>query len=175
MRKIVVILFSLFLLSGCTGKVYTVINPQLPGKNEGTVEVEGVIAYGQINVVEKYYSTILVDQASGNQIGSANSGECTPLEKIKFSIRTDFTNPYLLVYKPGFLETGKYGYNFKDGVLTGVNVESQPFISGSDIVSALPFITPEKSVAFISNGLPLCNSGYKLTGVFEAPEILPYE
>ena len=171
MKKHLMAVAVLFLLAGCNGKLYTIINPELPQKDE-TKKIRGVLVYGTVNVIELYQNRILVDKSSGNQIGTADTGECVPVYQMKFSTRTDYSNPSIIVYEPGLLETNKFGITLENGVLKSVNTESDPTEALENIATLMPYVAAEKS-AFI--GKQLCNAGPKFIGVYKAPDILPFE
>ena len=173
MKTITLILTSI-LLYGCSGTLYTTLNPDLSDTSE--VKIEGVIAYNSINVIELYKTSILTDKATGNQIGSA-PGDCTPGNRIKFSTRTDYSKPYIINYNPGSWETNKFSVELANGVLKSVNTESTPSAPLAGVASILPFITPAKVAPAVVHptGKPECSSGAKLIGVFHAPEIRPYD
>ena len=171
MRKLLTILFLFSFLSGCSGKLYTIINPDLPADGE-TKKIRGIVVYNSVNVIEIYQNRILVDESSGNQIGTADTGECNPVYISKFSTRTDYSNPSVIVYEPGPFETNKFGVTLESGVLKSVNTESDPTKALKDIASLMPYVAAEKSY-FI--GKKFCNAGAKLVGVYKAPDILPYD
>ncbi|MCW8932097.1 MAG: hypothetical protein OQL19_17930 [Gammaproteobacteria bacterium] len=172
--KMVLILISAFAVTGCSGKLYTVVNPDI--LEDGTSKVRGVLVYNTINVIELYKTTVLVDKSSGNQLGSEPS-DCAPDKLIKFSTRTDFNNPNIVVYEPGLLETNKFGVTLDKGVLSGVNTESNPSAALPAIAALVPFIKAPKAEANFVNpsGKPLCNASPKLVGVYHAPDILPFD
>jgi len=173
MRNISTIV-AISLLAGCSGTLYTVVNPNIPDNEEK--KVKGVIVYGTINVIELYKTTVLIDKASGNQKGVAPN-DCTPEKKIKFSTRADYGNPSIIVYEPGFLETNKFGVTLDKGVLSGVNTESNPSAALTGIAAILPFVKAPKAESSLldGNGKPLCNASPKLIGVYRAPSIQPFE
>jgi hypothetical protein len=163
-------------LTGCSGHLYTVVSPSLDGKDK---KVEGVITYQPVNVIELYKTTILVDEKSGNILGTSGAGSCVEDRKVKFSIRADYSKPQLVGYSPGLLDKNKFGVTLKDGVIASVNSESDPTSGLKDLAAILPFVKAPygeiKSSAVFVEGKPLCNAGDKFIGLYSAPEILPYE
>ncbi|MEY8216130.1 MAG: hypothetical protein RPR97_16805 [Colwellia sp.] len=174
MKRSFLILFSVLSMSGCTGTLYTIVNPTLPTVEE--TKIKGVLVYSTINVIELYKTMVLVDKSSGNQIGVAPE-KCTPDNKIKFSTRTDYKKPNVIVYEPGYFETNKFGLTLNKGVLSGVNVESTPSAALSGIAALLPFVKAPKIEAssLVLSGKPLCNAGAKLIGVYQAPDIQAFD
>lgn len=175
-RASVIAVLIVTLISGCSGHLYTVINPSLDGKDK---KVEGIITYQPINVIELYKTTLLVDEKSGNVTGSSGNGNCTEDKKIKFSTRADYNKPQLVGYAPGLLEKNKFGLTLKDGVVASVNSESDPTSALKDLATVLPFV--KAPYAEITKGFlppskkPLCNAGDKFLGLYSAPEILPFD
>lgn len=165
-------LLAIWLLSGCSGTLYTVVNPDLP--DAGEKRIKGVIVHRTINVIELYKTTVLIDKSSGNQKGVAPE-DCTPEKKIKFSTRADYSNPSVIVYEPGFLETNKFSVAFDKGVLSSINTESTPSAALSGIAAVLPFVKAPKANFLNGDGKPLCNASPKLIGVYQAPSIQPFE
>ncbi len=124
-------------LIGCSGHLYTVVSPSLDGKDK---KVEGVITYQPVNVIELYKTTMLVDEKSGNILGTSTNGKCVEAKKIKFSVRADYSKPQLVGYAPGLLDKNKFGVTLKDGVIASVNSESDPTSGLKDLAAVLPFI-----------------------------------
>lgn len=170
-----VVLFA-FGLTGCSGHLYTVVSPSLDGPDK---KVEGVITYQPVNVIELYKTTILVDEKSGNILGSSTTGGCVEDKKVKFSTRADYSKPQLVGYAPGLLDKNKFGIMLKDGVIASVNSESDPTSGLKDLAAVLPFVKAPygeiKSSVLPPEGKPLCNAGDKLIGLYSAPAILPFE
>jgi hypothetical protein len=173
MKKVFTII-AIGLLSGCSGTLYTIVNPDIP--ETGEKKIKGVIVHGTINVIELYKTTVLIDKSSGNQVGVAPN-DCTPEKKMKFSTRADYSNPSIVVYEPGYLETNKFGVTLDKGVLSAVNTESNPSAALAGIATVLPFIkAPKTESSFLGvDGKPLCNVSPKLIGVYRAPDIQPFE
>ena len=156
MKKITA-LFIISLLTGCTGQLYTIINPHelIPeykkdkdgnivlDANEEKIPIEkkikGVIAYPQFDVIEVYKTTTMTDK-EGNIINA----ECTPKITQKFAKRVDYNHPYIMRYEHGVLETYKFAATLKDGALVSVNTESAPYDAIGKIKDILPFIQPTK-------------------------------
>lgn len=160
-------------LIGCSGHLYTVINPDLTAKNGIEKKVEGVIVYPVQDVVEVYQTTTLVDK-SKKIIGTAPK-VCTPKRSIKFTTRANYSNPYIIKYEAGLLETNSFGVTLKDGVLTGINTSSDPSKSASSAAELLPFVAAPKAEKFVTSGLPFCNEQNKLVGIFKAPNIRSFD
>jgi len=174
--KPIAALLVAFGLAGCSGHLYTVVSPTLAGND---TRVEGVITYQPQNVIELYKTTILVDDKSGNVLGTSATGGCIEDKKIKFSTRADYTKPQLVGYAPGLLERNKFGLTLKDGIVASVNSESDPTSGLKDLAAVLPFVKAPygeiKSATVAPGGQPLCNAGDKLIGLYSAPTILPFE
>ena len=166
----------LITLTGCSGHLYTVVNPSLEGTDK---KVDGILTYQPVNVIELYKFVLLVDEKSGNVKGSLENGECLEDRKIKFSIRADYSRPQLIGYAPGLLDKNKFGLTLKDGVVASVNSESDPTSALKDLASVLPFIKApfgEIIPSFLpSSKKPLCNGGEKFIGLYLAPDILPFD
>ena len=172
--RVTTFLCGLVLLSGCSGRLYTIVNLQLATPSDQELKIEGVIVYQSINVIELYELKTLVDKASGNVLGRAPN-QCTPQRTIKFSVRADYSTPYRILYKPGVFETGKFGVSLKDGVLTGVNIESDPSKGLSALAELLPFVRAPVAPDFVLDGKPLCNAQAKFIGLYRAPDIRPFD
>lgn len=162
-------------LYGCSGQLYTVVNPTLDGKDK---TVEGVITYQPVNVIELYKTTLLVDDA-GSIKGSSVNGECQEDKKMKFSIRADYNKPQLLRYVPGPIDKNSFTISLKDGLIASVNTESDPTGGLKDLASVLPFVKPpyaplQAAAAMPPKGKALCNAGERFIGLYLAPEILPF-
>ena len=162
---------------GCSGKLYTVINPDLDAGNPAESKVEGILFYPSINVMEVYKTTLLADKATGNIIGKAPD-QCTEGQMTKFTTRTNFDEPRRLVYEAGLLETNKFSATLEQGTLKSVNTESDPSKAITAVAGALtgllPFAVGVPSPAMVMPALPLCNAGLKLVGIYEAPPVQPY-
>lgn len=172
MKKLI-LLASILILNGCSGNVYTIVNPEIPDTDEK--KIKGILVYETINVIELYQTSVLIDKSSGNQLGSAPH-DCEPDKSIKFSTRTDFDNPNIIVYEPGLFETNKFGVTLDKGALAAVNTESNPAAALPNIASVLPFIkAPKTTASYAPSGKPLCNASPKLIGIYHAPDILPFE
>ncbi len=174
MRNLFMVASLVLVLSGCSGKMYTIVNPNINDPKEGEQKLQGVIAYQSINAIELYILRTLVDKQSGNVIGHAPD-KCEPQKKIKLSVKPDYSSPYRIVYEPGLLESNKFGVVLKDGMLSSVNVESDPTKGASAIAELLPFFKAPKIAAFMPTGKPLCNAEPKFFGLFRAPDIRPFE
>lgn len=174
--RLTAIAFIVTGLGACSGHLYTVVSPSLDGKDK---KVEGVITYQPVNVIELYKTTILVDEKSGNVMGSAAAGDCAEDKKIKFSTRADYNKPQLVGYAPGLLDKNKFGLTLKDGVVVSVNSESDPTSALKDLAAVLPFVKAPygeiKSSTITPSGKPLCNGGERFLGLYSAPEILPFD
>lgn len=167
-----------FLLSGCAGRLYTDLNPDLNAKS-----VEGVIVYEPTNVIELYEATTLVDKSTGKLLGRAPDG-CKASNVQKMATRVNFAKPMVIRYDPGFLDQNKFSIAFKDnGQLASVNSESAPGAALSELATVLPFVLKDRTAAAAAPadapvwdgvGKEPCNAGERLIGVFQYPEIQRY-
>lgn len=176
-NKSLFVIVLAILLAACSGRIYTVVNPSLDGKDR---MLNGVITYQPVNVIELYKTTLLVEESSNKVIGSSADKKCIEEKKVKFSIRADYNKPQLVGYAPGFLDKNKFGITLKDGLVLSVNSESDPTSSLQDLAAVLPFVKApfaEKKAMIPPDGggnLPLCNAGDKFIGLFLAPDIQPF-
>lgn len=170
MKKIILSITVILSLSGCTGKLYTIINPDLPTDGNTTEKkIEGILTYSEVNVVELYKTTILVDEG-GNQIGTTTSGyQCIPKYKTEFSTRIDYSNPKIVVYEAGLFEFNTFAFTLEKGVLKSVNITSNPTAALPNIASVMPFFKAQKDP--VDEAKPLCNEGLRLVGIYKAPKI----
>lgn len=173
--RILFYLLCMFVISGCSGKLYTIVNPSLP-ENGAEKKIQGILVYQAVNVIELYKTTTLIDTKSGNLLGSAATGACVPDKKINLTTITDYSKPSIVVYEPGLFETNAFGVKLDKGVLAAVNTESSPSAALPDIASVLPFITAPKTDSSLAaaTGKPLCNASPELIGIFEAPQPRPF-
>ena len=174
-RIAAIIVTTSFGLSGCSGKLYTVINPDLDAGGGNNKEVRGVIVYPNKNVVEVTETQALVDDDKNIL---ATVPDCVPKRYLKFSTRPDYGSPYMLVYKPGLLETNKFAVTLNEGTLVSVNTESDPSKMATALAGLLPFapgIHAPSILPAVRPGMKFCNDLPKLIGVFEAPDILPFD
>ena len=164
----------IFVLVGCSGKLYTIVKPDIDSKTNQ--KINGVLFYRSMNVIELYKTTVLVDKESGNRLGAAPES-CKADHKLKFSTRTDYASPNIIVYEPGLLETNKFGVTLDKGALTGVNVESTPTSLSTQISELIPYFKAPKAgtQAESSYTTPFCNAGTKLIGVYKAPDIKSFD
>jgi hypothetical protein len=164
---------TLLLLSGCSGHLYTVLNPELGDPTTTELkEIEGILAYPVINVVEVYDTNVLVDEKTKEIV--ARAPDCVPERRAKFATRADYSDPYQLKYEPGLFETNTFAATLNNGVLASVNTSSDPSKSATVAAALLPFVTAPK-LATADVGKKFCNAQPKLIGVFEAPGVRPYE
>ncbi|PKH88326.1 hypothetical protein [Colwellia sp. Bg11-28] len=124
--KFPIILFLFLTLSGCSGTIYTVQNPQFV---EG--KTEGVLFYGY-KLVEK---KILFDRIRHPKTGDISHSMyelpnsikyCAPNVISKKVIQADYETMYAIKYKPGWFETNKFSVELDKGTLKSVNSESTP-------------------------------------------------
>lgn len=168
MKKIILSITVILSLSGCTGKLYTIVNPDLPTDGNTTEKkIEGILTYSEVDVIELYETTILVDEK-----GTVKSGQkCIPEKTIKFSTRVDYSNPKIVVYEAGLFEYNTFKINLEKGVLTSVNTESNPAAALPNIASIMPFFKAPVEPDRNAKGELLCNAGLKLIGIYKAPKI----
>jgi len=182
--KIISTLFLISALTGCTGQLYTIINPTelIPeykkDKDEKFVldadeekipvekKIKGVIAYPQFDVIEVYKTTTITDKK-----GNIVNAKCTPKITQKFSKRVDYNHPYIIRYEPGVLETYKFAATLKDGALVSVNTESAPYDAIGKLKDILPYIQPTKDAELEQRMIKYCNAQPILEGVYKHVEI----
>lgn len=124
--KIAIIFLAVGALSACSGKIYTVQNPQfIEGK------AEGVLFYGY-KVVEK---KVLFDRIRHPKTGDithslyeppGSTKYCAPNVITKKVVEADYETVYAIKYEPGLFETNKFGVELDKGTLKSVNSESTP-------------------------------------------------
>jgi len=126
MKFVFVFALAVILLSGCSGKVYTVKDPQfIEGKTEG------VIFYGYKPVDKKVLFDRIRHPKTGDITHSmyeapGSSKYCAPNVIIKKVVEADYSTVYSVKYEPGLFETNKFGVVLENGTLKSVNSESTP-------------------------------------------------
>ncbi|WP_193371352.1 hypothetical protein [Pelagibius marinus] len=112
------------LAAGCNGMLYTMETAE-DGKE---VRKPGAPVYHLANFREVSETRKLV--VDGKVVGSSDGTigmKCIPLEQEKIVVAADLDRPYQLFYRPGLLETNKFGLELNDrGGLKSVNTESTP-------------------------------------------------
>lgn len=176
--KLILTVIVFIALSGCNGKIYTVMNPKLDliDKNGKpiTTKVEGVIAYQIVNVIELYEYRALVDKTSGIILGEAPD-KCTPDKLRIFTIRADYNKPYMIKYDPGFLDTYKFSLSLENGVLTSVNAESDPSKTIAAMAQLISSASKAATLTFTPESTKFCNAKPKFIGLYKAPNIESYD
>ena len=180
MKKVFLILL-IALNTGCSSKLYTVLNPTID-PNKTNNQIEGLIVYGTQDVIELYKATTYVDEDTGFQTRTSdaddNTKKCIATFSTKYSTRTDYSNKMIMKFDPGFLESYKFGVTLKDGVLISINTEStpqQPAAYLTATAALLPFYKKTKGTkGMVSTDMPECNSGLKAIGVYLADSIKPF-
>jgi len=175
----VVVPAAAVLLSGCAGRLYTDLNPDLSAKS-----VQGVIAFEATNVIEIYQTTTLVDKDTGKLLGIAPDG-CRASTVEKIATRVDFAKPRVIRYEPGFFDQNKFAIAFKEnGQLASVNADSNPGAALAGLADVLPFVLKDRnapaSIQYVAPGadgigMTPCNAGEQLTGVSRYPDIEPFK
>ena len=174
--KIIIVLSIIAVLTGCTGQLYTVLNPSeikeyKENENDKEIIIKGVVAYPQINVIETYITTALVDKDE-NIINQKR----VPKTSYKFAKRVDYDNPYILRYEHGILESYKFGVGYENGVVTNINTESAPYDGIANIKDILPFYKETKDAALEFDKqkkdlVKFCNAQPVIQGVYKHVEI----
>ena len=119
---------SLFLIVGCSGKIYTVQTPKfVNGKTEG------VPFYGYKTVDKKIVLDRIRHPKTGNITHSIyeapnSDNYCAPQVKVTRVMVADYETQYAIKYKPGLFETNKFSVELDKGMLKAVNSESTPSI-----------------------------------------------
>jgi hypothetical protein len=151
------------------------------GKKNEVVEkkLKGIIAYPQIHVVEVYKTSLLTNKEK--QITGEEGKDCRSAISYTFSKRVDYTKPFILRYKSGWLESNKFSVTMADGAVTNINSESTPANVFGKIPDYLPYKFPTKD-AELEFGLaddkkPLveCNAGKVLKGVYKMDKFESFE
>ena len=130
-QNVFIMLLPIFMVTvnGCNGQLYTVENakPLDCCKKQGDY-YSGVRVYSPAHFIEVAWLTaVLNDKGEILQTTKGiGSKKCHPQAKVDITTRPDYSHPLHVVYKPGFLETNKFGLELKDGILMKVNTESTP-------------------------------------------------
>lgn len=175
-----VVVVMVMSFSGCSGHLYTVENAKKLEccKDQGDF-YEGVRIYPPAAFYEVTWLTGVVND-KGELTHTASGKDpkkCWPQAKRELVVRPDYSKTMQLVYKPGFLETNKFGVELKDGVLVKVNTESAPDkgetlknLTGAAAeaakMAALPFVEGER-------GPKICTHLPVLKFVMTAQEACP--
>lgn len=166
---------AIITLGGCSGHVYTVVNPTLEGAN---TKVEGIITYPPVGVIEKYVYTTLTNK-EGNIIGSSTDSEHKCMEKlfVKYAVRADYNNPQIVHYEPGIFEKNIFNIKLSDGMIGEMHAESDTTqAAGALIATAETVAGAVKGPSKISTKEPVqaCNSGEILVEIYKAPKLESY-
>jgi hypothetical protein len=172
MKKFMV-LVSLIFLTGCVGKVYTVVDP----KPDSQGRIEGIITYQPRTLVMEFETTHLQDK-KGDIIGSAADGDCKPIPSYEIIYAPDYGKKYAIFYDAALFETRKFSVELDRGVLTKLNNESTSVAketldvvkeiigAGKDIaVAAMKGVAPPEAK-------PPCNAGKSKARLRNIEEIL---
>ena len=126
MKKAIPLLVGL-LLTGCSGTLYTVKNPQFDENNK----MQGVIFYGYKVVSKPVKLDRIINKVTGEISHSIyhpkDSGKyCAPDVKYLEVPVADYAQKYAMMYEPGLFETNTFGVTLSDGKLASVNTSSTP-------------------------------------------------
>jgi hypothetical protein len=162
--KYFLVLVICVLLTGCVGKVYTVVDP----KPDSQGRIEGVIIYQPRAVVLEYVTTHLQDER-GNIIGSGEERKCTPIPSYEIIYTPDYEKKYAIVYDAALFESTKFSLELDKGVLTKLNSESTSGAKEAlDVVQGIIGTAKEIAVAVptvkATVEKPPCNAGKKIVG-----------
>lgn len=165
--KYFVVLVILVLLTGCVGKVYTVVDP----KPDPFGRIEGVIVYQPKLLVLEFETTHLQDK-DGQVIGSSDKGTCKPIPSYEVTSVPDYGKQYAVVYHAALFESKKFSVELDKGVLTKLNNESTSAAKDVlDVVKGIIGTAKEIAVAIPKAGIspeperkPPCNIGKKIVG-----------
>jgi hypothetical protein len=172
--KHLALLLVLILLTGCVGKVYTVVDP----KPNSQGRIEGIIFYQPRTLVMEFETTHLQDE-KGRIVGSAADGKCEPIPSYEIIYAPDYGKKYAIFYDAALFETKKFSLELDKGVLTKLNNEStsvakealdvvQGIIgTGKEIAKAIP-----KGIAPPGEGKPPCNAGKSKVRLRNIEEVL---
>lgn len=154
------VLLAATLLVGCSGTLTsTNLNPADVKKLGWSTE--GVVIYPQAWFFEYFNTTILVKD--GKVIGREVDKTCSPVPTQRLALHADYTRPILLAYRPGLLETYKFGLTLSDeGVLKSVNIESKPD-QGETLKNLGSAATSFAALDATPGAPPPCNDGPTLT------------
>lgn len=123
----IALIIAFALLEGCTGRVYTVVKPEAAAIYKGKNAYEGVLFYLPSHFLEISWTTaILKDGKVTHSATASGDKQCIQDIRVKEVVRADFSEPYQLVYDPGFLEKYTFKVEFDQGILKSVNAESSP-------------------------------------------------
>lgn len=193
----VAIVSAVTLLSACSGHLYTVEDAKAVETREGAKYL-GIPVYRQLNVIELYQTRAYVDEKTNKILGRAVDGDCVPVLKQVFAVRTDFSKPLYVRYEPGPFDTSRFALTLKDGALASVNADSDSTAGLKNLAAILPFAIPpygEKSVSGGADAAPAaagngaappagdgqankklaCNAEAKLIGLYEAPGVRSFD
>lgn len=186
-------------LGGCSGHLYTVEDavPEDTGGDKSERRFRGIPVYGQLNVIELYQMRTHIDEKTNKVLGKAINGDCVPVFKQVFSVRTDYRKRMFVRYDPGPFDSSKFALTLKDGALASVNADSDSTAGLKNLASILPFaIAPygEKTTASTvsvpsepgadGKAKPdgandekklACNAEPKLVGLYEAPGVRSFD
>lgn len=124
--RLLILLFAMSLLVGCSGKIHTVQSPQF---KDG--KTEGVLFYGYKIVDKKIVLDRIRHPKTGNITHSiyevpGSDNYCAPQIKITKVMVPDYDTQYAIKYEPGLFETNKFSVELDKGMLKTVNSESTP-------------------------------------------------
>ena len=127
MKLIGCALLALPLLSACTGKIVTT---RIDGLSVGE-SVDGVVYYGYKMVEKKSLRDRIRQEKTGEITHSmyepVNSDKyCEPQVEVEMVAVADYSQPFVVDYKPAFFETRKFSVTLDKGMLSAVNSESTP-------------------------------------------------
>ena len=114
--KYFVVVVILVLLTGCVGKIYTVVDP----KPDSNGRIEGVIVYQPRALMVEYKTTHLQDK-NGNIIGSSAEGSCHPISSYEITYAPDYGKKYAILYEAAIFESNTFTLDLDKGVLTKLN------------------------------------------------------
>ncbi|MDZ4298796.1 MAG: hypothetical protein U0998_05970 [Moraxellaceae bacterium] len=125
--KATIAVISALLVTGCTGKIYTVKNPQF----DATGKTEGVIYYGykmedKKTLLDRIRHTKTGDITHSMYADPSSYGYCKSVVTIEKVAVADYSQPYSVYYDAAWFESRKFGVTLDKGMLASVNAESTP-------------------------------------------------
>jgi hypothetical protein len=159
---------------GCSGNLYTIDDPV----NKDSVKLPGIRVYTPVLVIEESVNTAVIDD-TGKVVATRDKSvgaECYPTKVQKIATYPDYTRPYYLVYDSGVLEKYDFAVTLEKGVLTSVNMKSDPDRGETlkNLVAAAKDAATIAAAVAPPAGIAPCTSLPVLKDVYRYPELKPY-
>lgn len=126
--KLAGMLLLWIILGGCSGQIYTVTKAKPENRGNAGEFRKGIRAYPPKLFLEVYEFRAYVQDGKllRTTAGDTNDTKCESNRIENIVTRPDYSDPYDLVYEPGFLESREFSLTLKDGMLTAINIKSTP-------------------------------------------------